>query len=220
MKAMNTEVKNIIIMGPQGSGKGTQAKLLAQKYGLFHLEMGKVLRAMGEEKSKLGKEIHTILKHGGMVPFELVVEITKKTVAEVQHDQGIVFDGTPRRQQEIEPLMNILKENNRKLTHVFLINVPKEESIRRLSMRRVCTDCHTPAIAQYQNSDTTEACKKCGGKLMQRADDTPLAIEKRLTWSKEQIQPVEEYFRTKGELIIIDGMNSIEAVNKEVEKYL
>lgn len=214
-------VNNIIIMGPQGAGKGTQAQLLAEKYNLYHFEVGRILREKAQEDTEIGREIDKIInKKGQLVPYTMVTEIIQKTVYRVPKDKGIIFDGTPRRETEVEPLYQALKKSGRSLDHVFFIDISEQEAVRRLSRRRVCSECNKQYSLNLVDLDELQKCEECGGHLIQREDDKPLAIQKRLALYNEQTKPLLDYYRKKNLLITIQGKQSIDKVFQDIVQAL
>lgn len=213
-----TVVRNVILMGPQGSGKGTQGHLLAERLGWYHLDVGKLLRSIARENTPLGKQVDEIIhKKGEMVPHELVVKLIDAAVKKISQTQSIIFDGTPRRIPELEPFHGILRANGRKLTHVFCFDLSEQASIRRLSNRRICETCHkSSVITDPQKASAELKCQFCGGNLIQRADDTPEAIRNRLKWHKERVKPVMDYYAKQGKLIHINADQPVETVYKDV----
>jgi len=214
---MSKEVLNIILLGPQGSGKGTQAKFLVDKLKLEHIEIGDALREIKKKNTALGKEVAQIIDKGKMVPFQLIVKIVDERVAIIPTNKGIVFDGTPRRPAEIKPLEKILKENGRHITHVFFVQISEKESISRLSKRYICSQCGKIFIFKKNATNKLEKCSKCGGNIIRRKDDTPAGIKQRLALYQERTFPVVEYYRQKQKLIEINGEQSIEKVFNDIK---
>ena len=209
---------NIIIMGPQGSGKGTQARMLAEKFDLQIFETGSVLRKIAGEDTEIGRKINEIMHvKGNIIPWDIMKEkILGQKLDELDEDRGIIFDGTPRIIEEAEFWEKKLKEVNRKIDYVFYINIPKERSVKRLSVRKVCRKNNHPLIVGKDIKEEDTKCPICGSEVYRREDDTPEKILKRLQWSKELLSPVIEYYKNKGLFIEINGDNAIEEVNQEV----
>lgn len=217
---MPANIFHIILLGPQASGKGTQAKLLAEEFNLVHLELGNILRQMKKEQSILGQKIGQIIDRGEMVPFEIIVEIVEKKIQSVSAGQGIIFDGTPRRLQEILPLEKALDKNGREITHVFFIKISEKEIIRRLNKRYSCQSCGKILIVEEKEQKKDLRCPFCRGLLERRQDDTPQAIQKRLALYQEKTLPVVEHYRQEGKLIEINGEQSMEAVLNSIKSFL
>jgi len=215
-----SKILNIIILGPQGSGKGTQAKFLVDKFNLEHIEIGDALREIKKKNTALGKEVAQAIDKGRMVPFPLIIEITKQRVATVFANKGIIFDGTPRRLPEIKPLENILKENGRHITHVFFVQISEKEAINRLSKRYICQKCKKVFVFEKDSVDKLKKCPQCGGDIIRRKDDTPEGIKQRLELYQERTFPVVEYYRQKQKLIEINGEQSAEKVFNDIKSFL
>lgn len=199
----------VIIQGPQACGKGTQARLLSEKYGWLHLEMGKILRSIAKSDNPYAAKIHTTLKEGGLVPDELVRLIAWDYIKR-HHDQGLIFEGYPRSLAQYEHLQDMLKKFNKHIDAVININIPEEESIKRMSDRRTCLRCGRVYIA-----GESLRCE-CGGELVLREDDKPQAIKKRLQIYHEQTRPVFERAKSEGIAIEIDGMHPISEVHEKI----
>ena len=209
---------NIIIMGPQGSGKGTQARMLAKKFDLQIFETGSVLRKIAKEDTEIGRKINEIMHvKGNIIPWDIMKEkILGRKLDELDENKGIIFDGTPRIIEEVEFWNKKLEEVDRKIDHVFYINLSKEESVKRLSLRKLCRKNNHPLIVGKDIKEEDTKCPVCGSEVYRREDDTPKKILKRLQWSKELIAPVVEYYKNKGMLIKINGDNTIELVYQEI----
>ena len=209
---------NIIIMGPQGSGKGTQARMLAKKFDLQIFETGSVLREIAREDTPIGRKINEIMNvKGNIIPWDFMKEkILGQKLDEFDTRRGVIFDGTPRILEEVEFWEKKFKEVNRKIDYIFYINLTKEESIRRLSIRKLCRKNNHPLIVGYDIKEEDTKCPICGGEVYRRKDDTPEKILKRLEWSKKLITPVVEYYKNKNMIIEINGDNTIELVYQEI----
>ena len=205
-------------MGPQGSGKGTQARMLAEKFDLQIFETGSVLRKIASQDTEIGRRINEIMHvKGNIIPWDIMKEkILGQKLDELDENRGIIFDGTPRIIEEAEFWEKKLKEVNRKIDYVFYINIPKERSVKRLSVRKLCRKNNHPLIVGKDIKEEDTECPICGSEVYRREDDTPEKILKRLQWSKELLSPVIEYYKNKGLFIEINGDNTIEEVNQEV----
>lgn len=205
---------DIILFGMQGSGKGTQGKVLAQKYDLKFFEMGGQLRKLIDSGSQLGEKIKDIVQAGNLVDDNTIMEVVENFLSGLPQDQAILFDGIPRTLKQSEKLLNLLSHNNRDAFAV-LIKISEEEAIKRLTQRRICEDCK----GVYPPSYKSDKCQHCGGKLIVRHDDNIESIKRRLENYQNETVPVINSFYERDHLIEVDGEQSIENVTKEmVEK--
>jgi adenylate kinase len=212
---------NIVILGQQGSGKGTQAELIAQKFDLEHIDMGKALREVARQDTPLGKEIYEIINiENSLVPSRILREILSLKLASIPQKRGIIFDGVPRTMEQVQYLEEELLSQGRSVDRVFFISIPKDESIRRISMRRVCGSCKAILIMGKDLKSKEEKCPKCGGAVSHREDDTPKGIKKRLEVFEKETRPVIDYYKKKNVLIEIDGQKPIKEVFGQIAKNL
>jgi adenylate kinase len=202
---------DIILFGMQGSGKGTQGKLLAEKYGLKVFEMGGELRRMIESGSELGNKIKSIVSAGNLVDDETVMQVVDAFLDTVKSDQPVLFDGIPRTQAQADRLMKALKTHGRDAFGV-LIKITEDQAIERLTTRRICSKCKTTYPSFY--SSTT--CSACGGDLVTRHDDNLESIKTRLQNFKTETLPVIKSFYDIDHLIEIDGEQGIENVTADM----
>lgn len=210
---------NIVILGQQGSGKGTQAELVAQKFDLEHIDMGKALREVAKQNTPLGKEVYEIQNvKNSLVPSRILREILVIKLASIPPKKGIIFDGVPRTLDQVQYLEEELLSQGRKISKVFFISIPREESVRRISMRRVCENCETVLVMGKEVKNNDDKCPHCGGKIAYREDDTEKGIEKRLELFEKETRPVIDYYKKKKVLTEIDGQKSINSVFREIEK--
>jgi adenylate kinase len=207
---------NLIILGPQGSGKGTQAKLLAEKFNLFHLEMGNVMRQKAEEKTPLGEEIAGLINKGMIVPDEITFSLVQNFLTEENLIKGLIFDGFPRRVTQSEWLDAELTKLGTQIHHLIYLELSKEESLRRLSGRRHCPKCNRNYNLITMPPINDEICDDCQIKLITRDDETPEAIAKRLENFQNSTYPVVEFYEKQNKVIRINGENSVEDVFKDI----
>lgn len=203
---------NIVILGPQGSGKGTQAKLISKKLGLRRIEAGALVR----REAKKDKEIwETINVKGKLIPAKQIFKLIKREVESNGNlIKNVLFDGYPRSLKQYKYFKNWLDETGSKINFVILLKISEEESIKRLSARRSCLECGT-VYNLLTNPPPNENCK-CGGALVHREDDMPEAIRKRLEEYEEKTKPVIEEFKKKGLLLEIDGERPIDVIFEDV----
>ena len=212
---------NIVIFGPQGSGKRVQAKKIAEKYNLEHIETGQIFREIAEEKTKLGKKIHKLINEkNDMVPDSDTVEVLKHYLDKISPEKGVILDSAPRTAGQIEPVEKMLKERGRSLHKAICIKLPKEESIARISKRYMCPKCHRDFVLGKDIQSAEDRCPICGGKIRQRKDDTPEGVEKRLNIFYETTSSVIDHYRKKGLLLEVDGNQEIEKVFEDIVKNL
>ena len=209
-------------MGPQGSGKGTQARMLAKEFDLQIFETGAVLRELAKKDTEIGRKINEIINiKGDIVPWDFMKEqILGQKLDELSANRGIIFDGTPRILEEAEFWEKKLKEVSRKIDYIFYINVSKEESVKRISVRKLCKKNAHPLIVGKDLSEEEIKCPICGSEVYRREDDTPEKVLKRLEWNEENMKPVIEYYDNKKMITGIDGERSIENINKEITSYI
>jgi adenylate kinase len=207
---------NLIILGPQGSGKGTQAEKLAEKFKLEHIDMGKFLREVAALGTPLGKEIHEIINvKKELVSDKILKEAIHLKLMGLPREQGIVFDGVPRSQGQLEYFEGAMEEAGRQIDAVVLINLSEKESIERISKRRVCQKCKKVYILG-RDKEVDEGKCDCGGEVAIRIDDAPEGVVKRLGIFKKETLPVVEYFRRQDKLVEIDGDQTIDEVYGDI----
>lgn len=208
---------NIIILGQQGSGKGTQAELLAEKFDLIHIDMGKTLREVAKSDTPLGQEVYDIQNiTKTLVPSRILREVLHLKLGSIPREQGIVFDGVPRTMNQAEYIEEALLEFGRKVDKVVFINIQGEESIKRISKRWVCEKCKAIFTIGKDIKNEKDGCLKCGGKIEQRIDDTIEGIKKRLQVFEEETMPVINYFKKQDLLIEVDGAQEIKKVFSDI----
>lgn len=214
--------KNFTIIGRSGCGKGTQAKLLIEHFGnLFYISTGDLFRNLAKAETDTSIRVKKILSEGGLPFDDLATMLWMHEVAfNVKPQQGVLFDGAPRRLEEAKNLDNFFEFLERKEnTFNILIDISREEAFNRLSKRRICKKCGKliPWVGKFKD---LEKCDDCGGELMARFDDTEEAINNRLDFYDQRVSEVVEYFKSQNRLIIINGEQSIESVFEDILKAL
>jgi adenylate kinase len=202
---------DIVLLGIQGSGKGTQSKFLQERYGLQYFETGSNLRKLSQESSELGMKVKSIIEAGHLVPSEVVMDIINDFMHKLPAGAQVLFDGIPRKLDQADQFEEVMKKNNRQFTCVY-IDLTEEEAIRRLTTRRICEKCKMVYPATF----TGPACESCGGKLMTRSDDNPESIKNRLHAFFNETSPVINRYKERGVLIDVQGQKPIEGVTKEL----
>lgn len=211
---------NLIILGAPGSGKGTQAQLLAKKMGLFHLEMGDICRDLAAQKNPLGKEVASFINQGELVPDRIIVKILRGFLNQKNLKKGILFDGFPRKLAQAKILEDELKKWQSQIEKVILLKISYQESLRRLSARRVCPHCDRNYNLITMPPKKSGVCDQCGVSLIVRADESKEAIKQRLALYQKETLPVTEYYRGKGILLEVDGERPVEVIYKDIVKRL
>ncbi len=214
---------HVILMGAQGSGKGTQATLLCPILKLEKIATGDLFRAEIASGSDLGVELKAILDRGDLVPDDLTNAIVHGKIDSLvrrrdlgEDVQGALFDGFPRTASQASALDGILRDFDESVSVVIEIDVPRDVLIERLAGRRVCTGCGAVYHIEANPSQVPGVCDKCGGKLVQRDDDTPAAIERRLALYDQQTAPLLDYYRGQGKLQRVDGNRPIDDVQQSL----
>jgi adenylate kinase len=202
---------DILLFGIQGSGKGTQGKVLADRYNMKIFEMGGQLRKIIESGSPLGLKIKGIVDSGNLVDDDTIMEVVEDFVSKMPADQTILFDGIPRTARQSEKLMNLLSKNKRNV-FALLIKISQEEAIKRLTQRRICESCKGVYPPLYKG----DKCQHCDGRLVTRHDDNLESIKTRLENYQNETMPVIKSFYDIDHLIEVDGEQQVENVAKEV----
>src|SRR3989344_428884 len=200
----------IIIMGPQGSGKGTQGELLKSHFGIPLITVGQMLRDEIKKDTALGQEIATYINHGSLVPPRIANEVVKTRIKESDEKKGYILDGYPRDMEQTNYFTTLVKP-----TMVILLDIPESETMRRLAGIRVCVDCKLNFnIATLDQG--IKQCTKCGGNLEARVDDVPEAILKRLKIYGDETMPVVRFYEKMGVLEKVNGVGSPREVWKRI----
>ncbi|MBI4053827.1 MAG: nucleoside monophosphate kinase, partial [Candidatus Doudnabacteria bacterium] len=200
-------------------GKGTQAKLLAEEYGLVHLSSGEALRASAKTRTPLGRFLTRQLQTGRLTPISTLIKVFEQNIKKIPRSQGLVLDGFARQITETRILLGKLKKLKRPINAAVFIDIPNAASIRRLSKRLQCDRCNRIYIKSGQ-LQAGARCPKCDGRLYQRNDDKPAAIRKRLVYYRKHTLPVIKFFRSRGLLIVINGSQSVARVHKDIARAL
>jgi len=215
--------KVIILIGKSGSGKGTQADFLIDKFKLDYISSGDLLRARAKDRDFTGKKSARTLKAGSLFPTPVIFKLWLDRIEELKNKRnfkGVVMDGNPRKIMEaylMDELFDWYEWKN--AVRAVLVSISDKEAINRLTKRRICQRCgeKIPFIGEYKD---IKKCNKCGGKLIKRTDDTVPAVKKRLSWFKKEVQPIVDYYKKTGRLVEVDGEQAIDKVFKDILKAL
>src|SRR5262249_19531755 len=207
----------LVLMGTPGAGKGTQASLLARRFGACHVSTGDMLRDAARRKTPLGDQAKSYMDDGRLLPDDVVIGIVADRLAAPDCLNGFLLDGFPRTVVQAEALDRLLEERGQPLDSVLLLNVPVDEAVRRLSGRRVCASCGTMCHLAFDPPADPGRCDRCGGALVQREDDREETIRRRLAVYDRETAPVLEHYRRAGLLREVDGTGSREDVWRNLE---
>jgi len=206
----------LILLAPPGGGKGTQAKMLVEKFSIPQISTGDILRASISSGSELGKKVQSYVTSGGLVPDDLVLSVLLHRIDEADCKPGFILDGFPRTVGQAEALEKALHEKKSPLTGVIALSVPDEELIQRLTGRRICKSCSTSFHIIFSPPKKEGVCDKCNGELYQRKDDSLEVISNRLKLYHEQTAPLIDFYKTRGTLHTVDGTGKIEVIFSKI----
>jgi adenylate kinase len=210
---------NIILLGPPGSGKGTQARRIEQAHGIIQLSTGDMLRAATASDSDLGRRVKAIMDAGQLVPDAIIVEMIDRRIVQPECRKGFILDGFPRNVPQAEALDAMLAKHGLKLDHVILLDVDEATLVDRLSSRFSCNQCGASYHERYNRPRRDGVCDGCGGtEFVCRADDRPEAVKARFEVYRAQTAPILPYYQDRGILRRIDGAADIDEVTRAIEK--
>jgi len=210
---------DIILLGPPGSGKGTQAKMIADKYKVKHISTGDILRENVRNGTPLGTEAKKFMDAGKLVPDTLLIDIIKDRLAKPDVKAGWMLDGYPRTIPQAEALDKILPSLGQKIDVVLNVDVPDQELIKRVTGRRMCK-CGTTYHVQFNPPKVAGKCDACGADLYQRQDDTEETVKQRLQAYHTQTQPLIDYYTKRGIVATVLGVGDIKAIFDKITKVL
>lgn len=211
----------VMLLGAPGVGKGTQAKLLMDRFGIPQISTGDILRAEVQKESPLGKQVKEIMDRGELVSDDLILQIVENRLREPDCSRGFILDGFPRTIPQAEGLDELLKRINPSLQlKVIEIAVPDEIIIKRLTNRRVCPDCGQLYNLLLKPPKNDNKCDDCGAELYQRDDDTEATIRNRLAVYRKNTEPLIDYYQKKGNFYKVDGDQKPEKVFEEIVQLL
>jgi len=211
---------NVILLGPPGAGKGTQAKMLVEKYQIPQISTGDILRAAVKEGSPLGKEAKACMDKGELVPDSVVIGIVEERIQQPDCAKGYMLDGFPRTVPQAEALDGMLQNLSSQIDHVVSIEVANEELVGRLTGRRTCRDCGVGFHVMFDPPEQEGVCDKCGGELYQRDDDNVETVTSRLEVYESQTLPLIDYYKAQGKIRPIDGVGDIKEIFARVTQVL
>lgn len=208
-------MRKYIIMGPQGSGKGTQAKLLADSFGIVHISVGDIFRWHVQNRTKLGARVRRIVNAGNLVPDDVVEDVVKDRLNIHDWNYGFILDGFPRSRPQA---MFFLESYD--IDAVILLNVPDEVVFERVLSRRLCADCGLDYNLIFHRPKVPDTCDVCGGKLVTRSDDSPDVLRQRLQTYHDNTDPILELFSKKELVVTVDAQQPSTQVHEQIRNLL
>ncbi|MBF0409871.1 MAG: adenylate kinase [Candidatus Riflebacteria bacterium] len=207
---------NLVLFGPPGAGKGTQAKQLVEKYKIPQISTGDIMRESIASGSEFGKKVQSFVSAGSLVPDQLVLDILIDRIVKPDCESGFILDGFPRTIPQADGLTAALQKQGKKINGVLAVMVPDEELIKRLTGRRICKKCGASFHLEFSAPSKSGICDHCGGELFQRKDDSFEVISNRLKVYHDQTSPLVEYYRGRNILHEISGKDKIEVIFSKV----
>lgn len=207
---------NLVLMGPPGAGKGTQGEILAKKLGIDTISTGVMLRTAIKEQTEIGKQVEKLINDGKLVPDDIMVKLVKERLQKPDCAKGFILDGFPRTTAQAEALT----DSGVKIDKVLSLEVADDVIVERLSSRRECSKCGAPYNVISNKPKKDGVCDKCGGGLIQRADDNPDTIKNRLNVYHTQTEPIKAYYEKLGLLVTAQGEKELSDTTRNVDKAL
>ena len=208
---------DLILFGPPGAGKGTQAKILVERLEIPQISTGDMMRAERESGSELGKKFDEYMSKGALVPDTLVLELFEKRLAQPDAAKGAIFDGFPRTVAQAESLDATLTKLGRKVDRVVALDVPEDDIVERITGRRTCLRCGHAYHVRYSPPPPSGECVECGsGEIVQRKDDTEEKVRTRYAAYEEQTLPILEHYAPKGVVRKVDGVGSVDEITARI----
>lgn len=216
MKARGIDL-NLILMGPPGAGKGTQAEKINKEYDIPHISTGDMFRLAIKEGTDLGNKAKEYMDQGALVPDEVTIGIVKERLGKDDCKDGFLLDGFPRTIAQAEALQSIMSGLDEPIDYVLNVQVPEEKLVERLTGRRVCPTCGATYHTVYNAPEVKGECDKDGAELIQREDDKPETVKNRLAVYLEQTQPLLDFYQEKGYLLTVNGDQDINLVFDDIQ---
>ena len=211
---------HILLMGPPGAGKGTQAAELVKEFNIPHISTGDMFRAAMKEGTEMGKLAKSYIDAGNLVPDSVTVGIVRDRLAQDDCKKGFILDGFPRTVEQADALDGIMKDLGLSLKRVLNINVPAADLVERAVGRRICKKCGATYHVKFNPSNKEGVCDECGGELFQRADDTAETMTNRLSVYEASTKPLIDYYQKAGIYTEVDGRQAIDKVTKDLVETL
>lgn len=211
---------NLILLGPPGAGKGTQAKLISSNFNVPHISTGDIFRANISQNTELGIRAKQYMDKGLLVPDEVTIDIVKDRLTKDDCKNGFLLDGFPRTVKQAEALDEFLNDNGSVIDASILIDVPKENIFERMTGRRVCSKCGASYHIKFNPPKVEGKCDLCGSEVVQRKDDSEETVKERLDVYDKQTQPLVEYYKSKKVLKPVDGAQDINKVFEDIKESL
>jgi len=206
----------LILLGAPGSGKGTQAKNIAEKVGITHVASGDLFRTAATRGDELGKQAKYYMEKGLLVPDEITIKMILERIDAPDCSKGVMLDGFPRTLEQAKALDQALGKKKQKIDRVFYIKVSTDELVRRLGGRFICRKCQAPYHKVSSPPKKEGICDKCGGELYQRADDNPETVRKRIDVYTKETSPLIDYYKKAKKLVEIKGEGNIDNITKDI----
>ena len=211
---------HILLMGPPGAGKGTQAAELVKAFQIPHMSTGDMFRAAIKEGTEMGKQAKSYIDKGQLVPDEVTIGIVRDRLGQDDCKKGFILDGFPRTVEQADALTGILKDLGLSLTRVLNINVPASDLIERAVGRRICKKCGATYHTKFNPPKKEGICDECGSELFQRADDNAETMKNRLSVYEASTKPLIDYYKKAGLYTEVDGRQAIDKVTADLIKVL
>lgn len=210
-----------ILLGPPGSGKSTQADIFKRELGCEHIDMGSALRRAAQEPTSFGARLNDIInRRRELVPDEIVQAVLEQEIRKIGPDRPVIIDGAPRRENQIHEVLSVLNRHGKDFSKAIFIELSEEDSVDRISRRFSCSDCGTKLILGHNYGRVGERCPQCGGRVSQRADDTPEGVKTRWRVFHDETLPVLGYFEEQGQLLRVSGKHDAEEIFNDIRSGL